>query len=106
MTLEQCDDVLLTAAVEVPYQRHAPSDSTGDLLARAFAAALDDSGFSAKDIDGLGVASFTLALTMRSTLRGGSGSARAGVWTIVTVEQARSTCCSTRYARFSMVTRR
>ena len=61
MTLEKCDEVLLTAGVEVPYRRHAPSDSTGDLLARAFAAALDESGFSAKDVDGLGVASFTLA---------------------------------------------
>ncbi|MEW9586210.1 thiolase family protein [Paraburkholderia sp. DGU8] len=55
------DDVLLTAGVEVPYQRQAPSGSTGDLLAQAFGAALERSGFSAKDIDGLGVASFTLA---------------------------------------------
>ena len=55
------DNVLLTAGVEVPYRRQAASESTGDLLAQAFGAALAQSGFAAKDIDGLGVASFTLA---------------------------------------------
>lgn len=55
------DNVVLTAGVEVPYQRQASTASTGDLLAQAFGAALAQSGFSAKDIDGLGVASFTLA---------------------------------------------
>ena len=34
---------------------------TGDLLAQAFRSALAQSGFSSKDVDGLGVASFTLA---------------------------------------------
>ncbi|REE07343.1 acetyl-CoA acetyltransferase [Paraburkholderia sp. BL27I4N3] len=55
------DNVVLTAGVEVPYQRQARAASTGDLLAQAFGAAFAQSGFSAKDIDGLGVASFTLA---------------------------------------------
>ena len=54
-------DVVLAAGVEVPYRRQAGAASTGDLLAQAFAAALVESGFTAKDIDGLGVASFTLA---------------------------------------------
>ncbi|CAE6795504.1 thiolase family protein [Paraburkholderia haematera] len=54
-------DVLLTAAVEVPYRRQPTAASTGDLLAQAFGAALAESGLSAKDVDGLGVASFTLA---------------------------------------------
>ncbi|MFM0547022.1 thiolase family protein [Paraburkholderia strydomiana] len=61
MKLGKCDEALLTAGVEIPYRRQATSYSTGDLLARAFAAALDESGFSAKDVDGLGIASFTLA---------------------------------------------
>jgi acetyl-CoA acetyltransferase len=55
------DNVVLTAGVEVPYRRQVSAASTGDLLAQAFGAALAQSGFSAKDIDGLGVASFTLA---------------------------------------------
>jgi acetyl-CoA acetyltransferase len=55
------DHVLLAAGVEVPYRRQAPRESTGDLLAQAFGAALAQSGFSIRDIDGLGVASFTLA---------------------------------------------
>jgi acetyl-CoA acetyltransferase len=54
------DNVLIAAGVEVPYRRHAEPGSTGDLLAQAFSAALAQSGFAAKDIDGLGVASFTL----------------------------------------------
>jgi acetyl-CoA acetyltransferase len=52
---------LLCGGVEVPYRRQAPEGSTGDLLAQAFTAALAQSGFTAGDIDGLGVASFTLA---------------------------------------------
>jgi acetyl-CoA acetyltransferase len=60
MPSSRFDNVLLTAAVEVPYRRQAPAASTADLLAQAFGAALADSGFAAKDIDGLGVASFTL----------------------------------------------
>jgi len=55
------DGVVLTAGVEVPYRRQAGAESTGDLLAQAFGAALTQAGFSAKDVDGLGVASFTLA---------------------------------------------
>jgi acetyl-CoA acetyltransferase len=61
MQAHSFDNVVLTAGVEVPYQRQASAASTGDLLAQAFGAALVQSGFSAKDIDGLGVASFTLA---------------------------------------------
>lgn len=60
MQARNFDDVLLTAAVEVPYRRQAPEGTTGDLLAQAFGAALAQSGFALKDIDGLGVASFTL----------------------------------------------
>ncbi|SAL78073.1 thiolase family protein [Caballeronia telluris] len=52
--------VVVTSGVEVPYRRQPLTGSTGELLAEAFGALLKDSGFSAKDIDGLGVASFTL----------------------------------------------
>lgn len=55
------DNAILAAGVEVPYRRQAPHESTADLLARAFDTALAQSGFSAREIDGLGVASFTLA---------------------------------------------
>ncbi|MFP6559735.1 thiolase family protein [Paraburkholderia sp. B3] len=51
----------IVCGVEVPYRRQAPDLITGDLLAQAFDAALAQSGFSARDVDGLGVASFTLA---------------------------------------------
>ena len=61
MQLSPFADVVLATGVEVPYRRQAGGASTGDLLAQAFAAALAESGFTAKDIDGLGVASFTLA---------------------------------------------
>ncbi|WP_233859356.1 thiolase family protein [Paraburkholderia sp. HD33-4] len=54
------DRVLITAAVEVPYRRQPTQRSTGELLAQAFGLLLAQSGFSAKNIDGLGVASFTL----------------------------------------------
>lgn len=53
--------VLLCGGVEVPYRRQAPEGTTGDLLAQAFSAALAQSGFAAHEVDGLGVASFTLA---------------------------------------------
>ncbi|MFM0276297.1 thiolase family protein [Paraburkholderia aspalathi] len=53
--------VLLCGGVEVPYRRQAPEGTTGDLLAEAFSAALAQSGFAAHEVDGLGVASFTLA---------------------------------------------
>lgn len=51
----------IACGVETPYRRQAPGLTTGDLLAQAFDAALAQSGFSARDVDGLGVASFTLA---------------------------------------------
>ncbi|QGZ61015.1 thiolase family protein [Paraburkholderia acidisoli] len=53
--------VAIACGVEVPYRRQAPDDTTGDLLAQAFALALRRSGFAAREVDGLGVASFTLA---------------------------------------------
>lgn len=52
--------VSLCGGVEVPYRRQAPEGTTGDLLAQAFSSALAQSGFAAHEIDGLGVASFTL----------------------------------------------
>jgi acetyl-CoA acetyltransferase len=53
--------VSIVAAVEVPYMRHAATGTTtAGLLARAVTAALAQAGLSAKDVDGLGVASFTL----------------------------------------------
>ncbi|VVE76210.1 thiolase family protein [Pandoraea sputorum] len=61
MTYGDFSGALITAGVEVPYQRRATEGNTGDLLADAFSRALVESGFSSKDIDGLGVASFTLA---------------------------------------------
>ncbi|VVE00011.1 thiolase family protein [Pandoraea anhela] len=61
MTYRDFDGALIAAGVEVPYQRRATEGTTGDLLADAFSRALAESGFSTKDIDGLGVAAFTLA---------------------------------------------
>ena len=55
------DGVAVVCGVEVPYRRQAPEHTTGDLLAQAFALALEQSGFDAREVDGLGVASFTLA---------------------------------------------
>lgn len=53
--------VSIVAAVEVPYRRHAEAGtSTAGLLAQAVTAALAQAGLSAKEVDGLGVASFTL----------------------------------------------
>lgn len=54
------EGVALVAGAEVPYQRQAPDGTTGDLLARAAGAALAQAGLSMRDVDGLGVASFTL----------------------------------------------
>ena len=51
--------VSIAAAVEVPYQRHAQT-STAELLAQATASALAQAGIEAREVDGLGVASFTL----------------------------------------------
>ncbi|WP_042886201.1 thiolase family protein [Cupriavidus necator] len=61
MSIRDDDNVVLAAGVEVPYRRQTPDHSTADLLAQAFGAALEQSGFNAREIDGLGVASFTLA---------------------------------------------
>lgn len=55
------DGAAVVCGVEVPYRRQAPEHTTGDLLAQAFALALAQSGFDAREVDGLGVASFTLA---------------------------------------------
>ncbi|MDR3098019.1 MAG: thiolase family protein [Paraburkholderia sp.] len=55
------DGAAVVCGVEVPYRRQAPEHTTGDLLAQAFALALEQSGFDAREVDGLGVASFTLA---------------------------------------------
>lgn len=61
MTPHDFSGVLIAAGAEVPYRRRAPETSTGDLLADAFSRVLAQSGFSVKDVDGLGVAAFTLA---------------------------------------------
>ena len=55
------EGAVIAGGVEVPYRRQAPELTTGDLLAQAFDAALAQTGFAARDVDGLGVASFTLA---------------------------------------------
>lgn len=55
------EGAVIAGGVEVPYRRQSPEFTTGDLLAQAFDAALAQTGFSARDVDGLGVASFTLA---------------------------------------------
>ncbi|MBB2930626.1 thiolase family protein [Paraburkholderia silvatlantica] len=53
--------VAIVAAAEVPYRRHAPDGTTtAGLLAGALAEALADAGLGTADVDGLGVASFTL----------------------------------------------
>ncbi len=52
----------IIAAAEQPYTRHpAPGLTTPELLAAAARRALDDAGLEPRAIDGLGVASFTLA---------------------------------------------
>lgn len=55
------EGAVIAGGIEVPYRRQAPELTTGDLLAQAFDAALAQTGFSARDVDGLAVASFTLA---------------------------------------------
>jgi len=60
MSSTDFERVFITTGVEVPYSRQPVTGSTGELLAQAFGLLLAESGFSAKDIDGLGVASFTL----------------------------------------------
>ena len=55
-------DPTIIAAAEAPYTRHpAPGLTTPALLADAARRALDDAGLAPAAIDGLGVASFTLA---------------------------------------------
>lgn len=50
----------IVAAAETPYTRE-PDATTPELLARAVRLALADAGLEPRDVDGLGVASFTLA---------------------------------------------
>jgi len=53
---------LITGAAESPYVRHAPAGTTtAALLADAARRALGDAGIAPRDVDGLGVASFSLA---------------------------------------------
>jgi len=59
--MERFDGAAIAAAVEVPYQRRATDVSTEKLLSQAFVAALAQAGLSPRDVDGLGVSSFTLA---------------------------------------------
>jgi acetyl-CoA acetyltransferase len=52
----------IVAAAEVPYLRHAPERLTTEhLLASAFVSAIRAAGLERDEVDGLGVASFTLA---------------------------------------------
>ncbi len=106
MTISDYDNVVLAAGVEVPYRRQAPGQSTADLLAQAFSAALVQSGFTSSEIDGLGVASFTLRPIMRSIWPGGLASVPAGPWTTAMVAPAPSICCSTPSERYSAATHR
>ncbi|WP_028216983.1 thiolase family protein [Paraburkholderia oxyphila] len=55
------DGAVISAAVEIPYRRRPEGVTTGGLLAQAVAKALAQLGLRASDVDGLGVASFTLA---------------------------------------------
>ncbi|QCP49849.1 thiolase family protein [Trinickia violacea] len=55
------DGAVISAGVEVPYRRHAEGVTTGGLLAQAVAKALAQLDLRPSDVDGLGVASFTLA---------------------------------------------
>jgi acetyl-CoA acetyltransferase len=55
-------EAAIVAAVETPYSRHPPSGTTTTgLLADAFVRVLEAGGIRRDDVDGLGVASFTLA---------------------------------------------
>lgn len=51
----------IVGAAETPYRRRADDVTTRDLLADAARRALDDAGLGPRDVDGLGVASFSLA---------------------------------------------
>jgi acetyl-CoA acetyltransferase len=52
---------LLAGAAETPYVRGPHSETTASLLAQAARGALEDAGLTPADVDGLGVASFSLA---------------------------------------------
>jgi acetyl-CoA acetyltransferase len=55
-------DAVIVAAAEAPYSRHPPAKTTtAALLADAFVRVLEVAGVGREEIDGLGVASFTLA---------------------------------------------
>ena len=55
-------EALITGAAESPYQRHpGPDVTTLSLLADACRRALEDAGREPREVDGLGVASFSLA---------------------------------------------
>ena len=65
--VRRCDqngtvEAFITGAAESPYTRHPESGvTTGTVLADAARRALDDAGLEPGDVDGLGVASFSLA---------------------------------------------
>jgi acetyl-CoA acetyltransferase len=52
---------VLAGAAETPYVRRAHGEQTQSLLAQAARGALEDAGLTPADVDGLGVASFSLA---------------------------------------------
>jgi acetyl-CoA acetyltransferase len=52
---------LLAGAAETPYTRRPQGETTPSLLAQAATGALEDAGLKSADVDGLGVASFSLA---------------------------------------------
>ncbi|HEY8703637.1 MAG TPA: thiolase family protein [Gaiellaceae bacterium] len=55
-------NAVIVGAAESPYSRHPPEGvTTESLLADAFARVLERTGIRREDVDGLGVASFTLA---------------------------------------------
>jgi acetyl-CoA acetyltransferase len=56
-------DAVIAGAAESPYMRHPDpaTTTTESLLADAFLRALDSAGIERREVDGLGVASFTLA---------------------------------------------
>lgn len=53
--------LLLAGAAETPYTRRAPGETTLSLLGRAARSALDDAGLEPAQVEGLGVASLSLA---------------------------------------------
>ena len=59
-TMNDFAGVSIVAALEVPYRRHAKT-TTATLLGQAIAGALRQAGIDTREVDGLGVASFTLS---------------------------------------------